>query len=110
MFFTFIVASLLLQKHQDALHKSLSSMHSMQPDDLNNVMKLLLPEKLMTEEDKIAFTEDSKVESIVSAIQKKAADLESLEKLSKVLSKYPQTEVVAAAIQNDYGTNSALTM
>ena len=80
MFFTFIVASLLLQKHQDALHKSLSSMHSMQPDDLNNVMKLLLPEKLMTEEDKMAFTKDSKVESIVSAIQKKAADLESLEK------------------------------
>lgn len=105
MFFTFIVpknpATFILQKYQDTLHESLSSM---QPDDLHKIMTVLQQEQLITEEDKMAFTEESNVESIISAIKKVVdSQLKSLEILSKVLSQYSQTKVVAVAIQEDYG-------
>ena len=95
-------ATLILQKHQDTLHESLSSM---QPDDLHKIMTVLWNEELITEDDKMAFTKDSNVESIITAL-KKAADskLESLDKLSTVLLQYSKTEAVAEAIKKDYGT------
>lgn len=105
MSFTFIVpenpVTLILQKHQNTLHGSLSSM---QPDDLHKIMTVLQQEQLITEEDKMAFTKDDNVESIISVIMKVAdSQLKSLEILSKVLSHYSQTKAVAIAIQEDYG-------
>ena len=95
-------ASRILQKHQAKLCESLNSM---QPNDLHEVMTVLWNEELITEEDKMAFTRDSNVESIMTTI-KTAADskLESLDKLSTVLLQYSKTEAVAEAIKKDYGT------